>query len=71
VFEVRVPREAAFRALTTTEGRSGWWTTDAMAEEAAVGANLVFTFGDPFNPHMRITELDPQVRHLRGNTRIR
>lgn len=62
MFEIRAPREMVFNALTTTEGLSGWWTTGAKAEEAVVGANLVFTFGGPFNPHMRITELDPPAR---------
>lgn len=58
MFEIRPLREMVFNALTTTEGLSGWWTTGATAEDAAVGANLVFTFGGPFNPHMRVVELD-------------
>jgi len=62
VFEIRAPRETVFNALTTTEGLSGWWTTGAMAVEAAVGATLVFTFGGPFNPRMRVVELDPPAR---------
>lgn len=40
---------------------SSWWTTSASADAAAVGALLDVTFG-PFNPHLRITELDPQTR---------
>jgi len=58
ICEIRAPRETVFNALTTTEGLSGWWTTGAMAEEAAVGATLVFTFRGPFNPQMQVVELD-------------
>ncbi len=59
MFEIRAPRETVFNALTTTEGLSGWWTTGATAEGVAVGAHIDVTFRGPFNPHMRITELDP------------
>ena len=57
LFEVRAPREAVFDALTTAAGLSGWWTTGAETEGAAVGAELTLTFG-PFSPRMRVVELD-------------
>ncbi|MGZ3584184.1 MAG: SRPBCC family protein [Ktedonobacterales bacterium] len=62
VFEIAAPRETVFNALTTAAGLSSWWTTSARADEAAVGALLDVTFGR-FNPHLRITELDPHT-HL-------
>ncbi|HEX8035173.1 MAG TPA: SRPBCC domain-containing protein [Ktedonobacterales bacterium] len=61
VFEIAAPRETVFNALTTADGLSSWWTTSVRADEAAVGALLDITFG-PFNPHLRITELDPHTR---------
>ena len=58
VFEIAALPEKVFAALTSTEGLSGWWTTQVQAE-AAVGAVVDFTFGGDFNPDMRITELEP------------
>lgn len=59
VFEIAAPRETVFRALTTTDGLAGWWTTRVRMDDAAVGASIAFTFGGAFNPQMRITEFDP------------
>jgi uncharacterized protein YndB with AHSA1/START domain len=58
LFEIRAPCETVFDALTTTEGLAGWWTTGARAEGVAVGADLAFTFGGPFNPRLRVVALD-------------
>lgn len=80
VFEILAPRETVFNALTTADGLSSWWTTSTQADEAAVGAPLDVAFG-LFNPHLRITELDPHShlawegvegnRAWGGNTTIR
>ncbi len=59
--EIAAPRATVFGALTTPEGLSAWWTTRVRADEAALGALLDVTFGG-FNPHLRITELDPSTR---------
>jgi uncharacterized protein YndB with AHSA1/START domain len=58
VFDITAPRQKVYAALTTTEGLSGWWTTEVKAE-AAVGAVVSFTFAGDFNPEMRVTALEP------------
>lgn len=59
VFEIAAPRETVFRALTTADGLAGWWTTQVRMDDVAVGARIDFTFRGPFNPQVRITEVDP------------
>jgi hypothetical protein len=52
----------AYRALTTRQGLSGWWTTDTQGE-SKVGGVLKFRFGaGGFD--MRVLELDPAKRVL-------
>ena len=52
---------AVYKALTTREGLSAWWTTDTQGEENAGGV-LLFRFGaGGFD--MRVLELDPG-RHV-------
>ncbi len=46
-----------FTALTTGEGLCGWWTTKVKAD-VRVGGTIDFTFGQTFNPDMKITALD-------------
>lgn len=53
---------AVYRALTTEEGVTGWWTARASVEEG-VGGVIRFTFHGDFHPHMEQTELEPQ-RHV-------
>jgi uncharacterized protein YndB with AHSA1/START domain len=55
------PKEA-FRALTTLEGLSGWWTTNTTGDPA-VGGVIKFTFGaGGFS--MKVLALDPGKRVL-------
>jgi uncharacterized protein YndB with AHSA1/START domain len=55
------PREA-YKALTTVEGLSGWWTTNTQGE-SKFGGVLKFRFGaGGFD--MRVLELDPDKRVL-------
>jgi uncharacterized protein YndB with AHSA1/START domain len=58
LLDIAAPPEVVFRSLTTAEGLSAWWTTEVTAGEPMVGADLSFTFRGPFNPQMRIVELD-------------
>jgi uncharacterized protein YndB with AHSA1/START domain len=51
-FQVGAPRSEVFRALTTEDGLSGWWTTKVRVE----GDVVRFTFEDPFHPVMRVVE---------------
>lgn len=48
-------------ALTDPAGLAGWWSTRlSMPSEAAVGADIHWTFGGDFNPVTRITALEPE-----------
>ncbi|WP_433193870.1 SRPBCC family protein [Nocardia sp. CA-107356] len=53
----------AYSALTTTEGLSGWWTTDTRGKGNDIGGVLQFRFGaGGFD--MKVLELDPG-KHVR------
>ena len=51
---------AAYKALTTVEGLSNWWTNDTSGE-SAVGGLLQFRF-DRGGFDMRVVELEPDER---------
>src|SRR5712691_10827606 len=54
--------DAAYKALTTREGLSGWWTTDTRGD-SKVGGVLQFRFGaGGFD--MEVLELHPAKRVL-------
>ena len=54
--------EDTYRALTTVEGLSGWWTQDTQGE-SDIGDVLQFRFGaGEFD--MKVLELDPAKRVL-------
>ncbi len=48
-----------YRALTTQEGLSGWWTTQVSVEERQ-GGIIDFTFHGDFHPDMKQTTLRPE-----------
>lgn len=48
---IHSPREVVYKALTTEEGVTGWWTTKATLHPG-VGGVIEFTFVGDFNPHM-------------------
>jgi len=52
-----------YKALTTIEGLSGWWTTDTRGESKDGGA-IHFQFGDMGFFDMNVLELDPDRRVL-------
>lgn len=52
----------AYRALTTLEGLSGWWTNDTQGE-GKVGGVIQFRFGAG-GIDMKVLELDPNKRVL-------
>jgi hypothetical protein len=52
----------AYKALTTREGLSGWWTTDTQGE-SKVGGVLKFRFGNG-GFDIKVLELDPGKRVL-------
>lgn len=59
VFDIQAPPESVFTAVTTADGLSAWWTTVAHADTAECGSLYHFTFRGPFNPHLRVTEIEP------------
>jgi uncharacterized protein YndB with AHSA1/START domain len=52
-----------YKALTTHEGLSGWWTT-RVGIEPGVGGLVRFTFDGDFHPHMKQTGLEQDRRVL-------
>lgn len=57
VVEIPASRNEVYRAITTEEGLSNWWTTDVSADVRPDGV-IEFRFGEEFKPTMRITQLD-------------
>jgi len=62
VFDIQAPPEAVFTAITTVDGLSSWWTTKVQADSAEIGSLFLFTFRGPFNPQLRITEIESPSR---------
>lgn len=60
---VVAPLDDVYRALTTTEGIAGWWTTDTTGT-SEVGGTLAFRFGDVGGFDMKVLDLDP-AGHVR------
>ncbi len=56
-FDVDVPREKVFAALTTQRGLAGWWTTDVSVENGAA-AKIKFHFVGDFNPQMEVIQVE-------------
>jgi uncharacterized protein YndB with AHSA1/START domain len=50
-----------YKALTTRDGLSDWWTNSTQAEDK-VGGALQFRFGDRGGFDMKVLELDPDHR---------
>jgi len=50
-----------YEQLTTSEGLSGWWTTDAKAQ-AKVGSKAVFGFCESRRLEMEIVALEPDAK---------
>jgi uncharacterized protein YndB with AHSA1/START domain len=60
------PVHEVYKALTTLEGLSAWWTSDTQGEgqgDSNVGGVLLFRFGGG-GFDMRVLELDPDRRVL-------
>jgi uncharacterized protein YndB with AHSA1/START domain len=55
--------DATYKALTTCEGLSAWWT-DNVKGESKVGGVLRFRFGERGGFDMKVLELDPDRRVL-------
>lgn len=57
VFDVDSTRDKVFKALTTQEGLSNWWTTEVTVNPG-VGGLIDFQFFSDFNPDMKVTQLE-------------
>ena len=54
----------AYKALTTIEGLSAWWTNDTQGEGDKVGGVLQFRFGGRGGFDIKVLELHPARRVL-------
>jgi len=55
---IGVPADHVFKAITTQQGLSGWWTPGVQAEPARDSVAR-FPFGPTYFKEMRITNLEP------------
>ena len=60
--EIKSSPNETYRALTTLEGLSGWWTTDTQGD-CSVGGVIRFRFGKG-GMDMKVLELEPAKRVL-------
>ncbi len=55
LFHINAKREVVFKAISTLEGLSNWWTTDTKGESKISGI-IQFRFGAFGGPDMKVTE---------------
>src|SRR5688572_29696744 len=61
---IKSPPVNTYKALTTLEGLTAWWTTNTQGESSKVGGVVQFRFGDHGGFDMKVLELDPARRVL-------
>ena len=57
LFHIKANREDVFKALTTLDGLSNWWTKDTSGD-SSVGGTLQFRF-DGHGPDMKVIDIKP------------
>lgn len=57
LFHIDAPRTDVFKAISTIDGLSKWWTTQTTGN-AEMGGVIQFRFGD-MGPDMKVTEVKP------------
>ena len=57
VLDIGAMRQAAFEAVNSDRGLSGWWS-NAVSGDYVLAGVIRFTFAGDFNPHMKITALE-------------
>ena len=62
VLDIQAPPETVFTSITTADGLSPWWTTKVQADNAELGSLFLLTFRGPFNPQLRISEIESPSR---------
>lgn len=55
LFHIASPKEKVYKALSTIDGLSNWWTTQTSGE-SNVGGTIQFRFGDFGGPDMKVKE---------------
>jgi len=58
LFHINAKRSDVFKAISTIEGLSQWWTTQTTGS-TNVGDTIQFRFGDMGGPDMKVTESKP------------
>jgi uncharacterized protein YndB with AHSA1/START domain len=56
LFHIDASRQHVFKAITTIEGLSNWWTVQTQGS-SGLGEHIQFDFGDYTGPQMKVTEL--------------
>ncbi len=57
LFHISASREEVFKAITTIEGLSHWWTTDTVGN-AELGGIIQFRFAASGGPDMKVAEMN-------------
>lgn len=57
LFHINAPKEKVYKAISTIEGLSNWWTTQTSGD-AKVDGVIQFRFGEG-GPDMKVKELNP------------
>jgi uncharacterized protein YndB with AHSA1/START domain len=59
VLQIEASPERVWSALTEPADMARWWSTRVSSPPAALGAEVLWTFEEGFNPVMRITTIEP------------
>lgn len=58
LFHIDAPNEKVYKALSTIDGLSNWWTTQTTGDSKVDGI-IQFRFGDFGGPDMKVKEMKP------------
>ena len=61
VLSIQASKQTVYKAITTQEGLSSWWTIDVKATPQE-GSIINFRFHGTFNPDMKIRKLEENGR---------
>jgi uncharacterized protein YndB with AHSA1/START domain len=56
--KIATPPEEVYKAITTQQGLSGWWTPETTAKPET-GSTARFAFGPKYFKEMKVTKLEP------------
>ncbi len=58
LFHINSPKEKVYKAISTIDGLSNWWTTQTTGEDKVDGI-IQFRFGDFGGADMKVTDMKP------------